>query len=1039
MSCHHETDGGVTPDSPSSTSSDTPAEHCPEHRREGSLVAIAAFLLVLFRGTTDAKGTFIGGMLPVWNGTTKRTTWCKDIGEADTAIGEISASGHNAYISVALHDPDLALKLGGGHATGKSHPPELSRVRGSAGSATVLVGLWSDEDHGEGAHKKEGLPPDPDTVLGYLRKVPAELRPSVVLDTGGGFHPWLLFEEPWALDDEEERNRAQSLTRQYSAYLGDHVSVGYTRDSVHDLARVMRPAGTVNAKYGTVVTPVDLDTGQPIELDDGVRRVNPSDVESFLDEIGVSATEPQKVAPDATAGVDLVLAPDAEPPIEKIRLMSTLDAGFSQVWTREKRFPSQSEYDLSIAARLLAAGFEDQEVVDALIAHRRESGAPPKLRADYYARTLKTARSAGIDAPPTAGSNDPGDQEPPRRSDATKSAPLEYVPFPIEVLPPRLAQIIVTIAKAVGCDPAFVAVPLITSAAAAIGNTRDIQLKQGWKEPPVIWSAIVADSGTLKSPALDKALGPVVRKEARAEREHRDELALHEREIVRYEAELRKYKNKPSGDPPDKPKEPVQSRYRCVDATVEALSILLHRQPRGLLLARDELAGWLKGFDQYKSGKGNDATHFIEMHGARPITIDRKTGRPQSIYIPRAALSITGGIQPDILKRTLEPQYFESGLAARLLLTLPPSGARRWTDAHVKSKTERDLERIFEGLYGLESGLDEEGEPIPKTILLGPEAHGLWVEFYNRTAREQELLHGKLRAAWSKLEGYGARFTLVLHLLVQACGDPSTEEVGRKTMANGIVLTEWFKNETRRVEAIFSETEDERDLRERIDVIRRQGGQVSVRDWQRLRSSNSSEDAKQELQLLVDSGLARWRSPKPGPKGGAPSLILKLLDRTPADAHPGGVLSVSESGGSGNHNWEEDATELQQETPLGKTTSGETERGVLPVSDLGGVAEPPDREERIPVETPQSEHFSCSDNTHSDVLGEGVLSEEGVVEERGVSAHATEHNLLPPDRTPLERSEPGVLSGEDPSVEPIEGGEVPRPDESPESGEWGEV
>ena len=33
----------------------------------------------------------------------------------------------------------------------------------------------------------------------------------------------------------------------------------------------------------------------------------------------------------------------------------------------------------------------------------------------------------------------------------------------------------------------------------------------------------------------------------------------------------------------------------------------MEHQPRGLLLQRDELAGWIAGFGQYKSGKKGDA------------------------------------------------------------------------------------------------------------------------------------------------------------------------------------------------------------------------------------------------------------------------------------------------------------------------------------------------------------------------------------------------------------------------------------------------
>ena len=74
------------------------------------------------------------------------------------------------------------------------------------------------------------------------------------------------------------------------------------------------------------------------------------------------------------------------------------------------------------------------------------------------------------------------------------------------------------------------------------------------------------------------------------------------------------------------------------------LAVLLEQQPRGLLMARDELSGWVNSFDAYKSCRGADVVHWLSMHRAGNVIWDRKTGR-HVIDVPRAAVSITGGIQ----------------------------------------------------------------------------------------------------------------------------------------------------------------------------------------------------------------------------------------------------------------------------------------------------------------------------------------------------------------------------------------------------------
>ena len=144
-------------------------------------------------------------------------------------------------------------------------------------------------------------------------------------------------------------------------------------------------------------------------------------------------------------------------------------------------------------------------------------------------------------------------------------------------------------------------------------------------------------------------------------------------EMLRYDIELATWKGaKGKGEPPEKPTEPVPWRCLCDDTTVEAVAVLLLQNWRGLLMARDELAAWLGGFDRYAQGKGGDVPKWLEMHGGRSIMVDRKTGDRKTIYVPRAAVSVTGGIQPATLQRALGRAYFENGLAARLLLACPP-------------------------------------------------------------------------------------------------------------------------------------------------------------------------------------------------------------------------------------------------------------------------------------------------------------------------------------------------------------------------------
>ncbi|GAG23361.1 unnamed protein product, partial [marine sediment metagenome] len=220
-----------------------------------------------------------------------------------------------------------------------------------------------------------------------------------------------------------------------------------------------------------------------------------------------------------------------------------------------------------------------------------------------------------------------------------------FIQFPTDALPEPARSFVVKGAQAIGCDPSYIALPLLAAMASAIGNSRCIRLKPGWTEPAVIWTAIVGESGSLKTPAFKRVVKPIRDRQGEALKRHTEELTEYETAILRYERDLAAWKRSKShtDDPPEKPPRPQADRYLVSDTTVEALAPILLENPRGVLLARDELAGWIGSFDRYSGGKsGADAAHWLSMHNGESLVVDRKTGAVRTIYVPSALVSVTG-------------------------------------------------------------------------------------------------------------------------------------------------------------------------------------------------------------------------------------------------------------------------------------------------------------------------------------------------------------------------------------------------------------
>lgn len=490
-------------------------------------------------------------------------------------------------------------------------------------------------------------------------------------------------------------------------------------------------------------------------------------------------------------------------------------------------------------------------------------------------------------------------------ADAQPTRPT-WQPYPTHALPGTLRRFIETCAEAIGCDPSYLALPLITCCASCIGNTRLVQPKRGWCEPSVFWSAIVGESGTLKTPAFRVVMKPLRETQAHALRQHAERIQQYEQDKLEYERALSEWKrSKTDDDPPEAPEEPQAARFIVNDTTVEALAPLLKANPRGLLLARDELAGWLGSMDRYAQAKGGDAPHWLSMHGAEQIIVDRKTGA--TLLVPRAAVSVTGGIQPGVLGRALGQEHRENGMAARLLLAMPPRRPKRWTEAEIPPAVEAELALLIDKLLEL-CGVHnaETGEIDPVVVPLSTAAKALFKAFYDRHADEQAVLSGELAAAYSKLEGYTARLALVLHFVRWAAGEPVGEMIDTESMSSAITLIDWHKHEVRRVYGALNESDEQQGRRHLVEWIEGKGGRVTVRELTRgpRQYRGNTAAAEAALEELAKDGWGRWEQAQQNGAGrpGSRAFVLSPHadggdsgdgDKTPADKPLSDVPSPS--------------------------------------------------------------------------------------------------------------------------------------------------
>jgi hypothetical protein len=242
--------------------------------------------------------------------------------------------------------------------------------RGTAKDTSALTALWLDVDVNGSPDGRGGVvadaAADQKIAVDFLQSV---LIPTMLVASGFGVHAYWLLAEPLLLHDADELRDAQQLMRSWhTRFKREARRFEMPKfDSVFDLARVLRPPGSMNGK-GEQPMPVQL-------LDDGGPRYT---LEQIRAEIVEDPVSPLDVELERSVEALLAEHPRLEKPV-----------------MREGDAPgkgSDSEWDYWLACESVRSDLIRDEFA-ALLRHAREDDAKSQ-RLDYVETTWEKARGA---------------------------------------------------------------------------------------------------------------------------------------------------------------------------------------------------------------------------------------------------------------------------------------------------------------------------------------------------------------------------------------------------------------------------------------------------------------------------------------------------------------------------------------------------------------------------------------------------------------------------------------------------------------------
>ncbi len=331
--------------------------------------------------------------------------------------------------------------------------------------------------------------------------------------------------------------------------------------------------------------------------------------------------------------------------------------------------------------------------------------------------------------------------------------------FPLEILPPVVRDYVAEHSRVIGCDASALAMACLAGFSGALDHSFKIKMMRNgnWHESVRLWLVLIGDVSVKKTPIIDAATNTLMRIQV-------EQLQEYDKEFSEYQEEIAKQDTK--GPKPDKPVPPP--RYITSDNTVEKLGEILAQSPRGILVKRDELAGWLGSMDKYGGGKeaNSDRAFWLEAYNGGPHVVDRIKRGTQAIE--NLSASILGGIQANKLAEI--HGLTNDGLLQRFIPVMTRAGTFR-VDAPAKTS---DYDQLIERLMKMK----------PATVILSDDALRVMEELHRHLHDLQQVGEGIAQGFAGfvgKLAGYAGSLALILHLISATEG---TLDVSRQTVEN---------------------------------------------------------------------------------------------------------------------------------------------------------------------------------------------------------------------------------------------------------------
>lgn len=345
--------------------------------------------------------------------------------------------------------------------------------------------------------------------------------------------------------------------------------------------------------------------------------------------------------------------------------------------------------------------------------------------------------------------------------------------FPFGELPQGLKDLLNLSYANMNFPPEMLAAGILSAISASIGNSLKFKTPiPGYESKPSLWLCIVAPRGSRKTPAISKALKPLIEHSNTAHSEYKERLKQWE-----------------STDQKDNRPEFFSAVIN--DSTLEGIMKACEKNEGGVLTHADELGGFMGNFGRYNGGADMDG--YNSLWNGETTVVNRKKAS-LSMYVENPFWTLIGGLQPTRMSEQFGRNMIESGFLDRVQFVYPSKNGDTYVNqtATPPPEVEQEWSQYSERMNHLITLAESQSG-----LYIRAEEPDVWMKYYNILGQLQNGTdeNNPIQGLAAKAQTMFGRFSVIAHGL-NVCFNkkPWLENLTNKEIRTAFFLAYYFMN-----------------------------------------------------------------------------------------------------------------------------------------------------------------------------------------------------------------------------------------------------